>query len=126
MSLTYFAVANVAEALAASRRWAASSSTRAAMGDLWVGAAPDVDQARALAVLEAGGYRLGVIAATYHPADYAAAPRRPVVALADLSGRDHRRRLAGGDPGALPWPARLFSPCAPSSAPRSSPPRQTG
>ena len=33
-------------------------------GIAWVGAGPDLDQARALAVLEAGGYRLGVIVAT--------------------------------------------------------------
>jgi len=57
-------------------------------GIAWVGAGPDLDQARAPAVLEASGYRLGVIAATDHPADYVAAPGRPGVALADHSRRD--------------------------------------
>ena len=50
----------------------------------WVGAGADLDEARTPAVLEAGGYRLGVIAAADHPADYAAAPGRPGVAFADL------------------------------------------
>ena len=57
-------------------------------GIAWVGAGPDLDQARAAAVLEAGGHRLGVIAAADHPADYAAAPGRPGVAYADLRRRD--------------------------------------
>jgi len=57
-------------------------------GIAWVGAGPDLDQARAPAVLEAGGYRLGVIAAADHPADYAAAPGRPGIAFADLRRRD--------------------------------------
>jgi poly-gamma-glutamate capsule biosynthesis protein CapA/YwtB (metallophosphatase superfamily) len=57
-------------------------------GIAWVGAAADVEQARAPAVLEAGGYRLGVIAVADHPADFAAAPGRPGIAFADLCGRD--------------------------------------
>jgi poly-gamma-glutamate capsule biosynthesis protein CapA/YwtB (metallophosphatase superfamily) len=56
-------------------------------GIAWVGAGPDLDRARAPVVLERGGYRLGVIAATDHPADYAAAPDRPGVAFVDLSQR---------------------------------------
>jgi poly-gamma-glutamate synthesis protein (capsule biosynthesis protein) len=54
-------------------------------GLAWIGAGAGLERARAPAVLEAGGYRLGVIAATDHPADYAAAPGRPGVAFADLS-----------------------------------------
>jgi poly-gamma-glutamate synthesis protein (capsule biosynthesis protein) len=57
-------------------------------GIQWVGAGADLDEARAPAVLEAGGYRLGVIAAADHPADYAAAPGRPGVAIADLRRRN--------------------------------------
>ena len=57
-------------------------------GIAWVGAGPDLDRARAAAVLEAGGHSLGVIAAADHPADYAAAPGRPGVAYADLRRRD--------------------------------------
>jgi len=49
-----------------------------------VGAGANLDAARAPAMLEAGGYRLGVVAATDHPADFAAAPERPGVALASL------------------------------------------
>jgi poly-gamma-glutamate capsule biosynthesis protein CapA/YwtB (metallophosphatase superfamily) len=57
-------------------------------GIQWVGAGADPDDARTPAVLEAGGYRLGVIAAADHPADYAAAPGRPGIAFADLRGRN--------------------------------------
>jgi len=53
-------------------------------GIAWVGAGPDLDLARAPAVLEAGGHRLGLVAVTDHPAAYAAAPGRPGVAFADL------------------------------------------
>jgi poly-gamma-glutamate synthesis protein (capsule biosynthesis protein) len=35
-------------------------------------------------VLEAGGFRLGVVGVTDHPAEYAAGPGRPGVAFADL------------------------------------------
>jgi poly-gamma-glutamate capsule biosynthesis protein CapA/YwtB (metallophosphatase superfamily) len=55
-----------------------------AAGIAWVGAGADVDHARAPAVLEAGGSRLGVVAVTDHPADYGAAHDRPGVAFADL------------------------------------------
>jgi poly-gamma-glutamate synthesis protein (capsule biosynthesis protein) len=57
-------------------------------GIAWVGAAADVEQARAPAVLEAGGYRLGVIAVADHPADFAAARSRPGIAFVDLCGWD--------------------------------------
>ena len=53
-------------------------------GIAWVGAGPDVARARAPVVLEARGFRLGVVAATDHPADFAAAHDRPGVAFADL------------------------------------------
>jgi poly-gamma-glutamate capsule biosynthesis protein CapA/YwtB (metallophosphatase superfamily) len=49
-----------------------------------VGAGPDVDAARAPAVLESGGLRLGVVGVTDHPADFAAGPNSPGVAYADL------------------------------------------
>jgi poly-gamma-glutamate capsule biosynthesis protein CapA/YwtB (metallophosphatase superfamily) len=55
-----------------------------AAGITWVGAGADVDHARAPAVLEARGCKLGVVAVTDHPADYAAAHGRPGVAFADL------------------------------------------
>lgn len=54
-------------------------------GIAWVGAGPDLERARAPAVLEAGGRRLGVIAAADHPADDVAAPGRPGIAFADLA-----------------------------------------
>jgi poly-gamma-glutamate capsule biosynthesis protein CapA/YwtB (metallophosphatase superfamily) len=49
-----------------------------------VGAGRDVEEARAPAVLEANGFRLAVVGATDHPADFAAAAGRPGVAYADL------------------------------------------
>ena len=51
-----------------------------------VGAGPDVVSARAPVVLEAGGFRLGVLALTDHPRDYAAGATRPGIAYADLAG----------------------------------------
>ena len=59
----------------------------------WVGAGPDVARARAPVVLEAAGFRLGVVAVTDHPADFAAAPGRPGVAYADLRREDVPRWL---------------------------------
>jgi len=50
-----------------------------------VGAGPDLATARAPAVLEHDGFRLGVVGATDHPADFAAATDRPGVAFADLA-----------------------------------------
>jgi poly-gamma-glutamate synthesis protein (capsule biosynthesis protein) len=53
-------------------------------GIAWVGAGASLDEARAPVVLEAGGFRLAVVAATDHPAEYAAGSARPGVAYADL------------------------------------------
>jgi len=50
-----------------------------------VGAGPDAASARAPVVLEAGGFRLGVLALTDHPSEYAAGATRPGVAYADLA-----------------------------------------
>ena len=49
-----------------------------------VGAGPDEDSARAPAVLESGVFRLGVVGAADHPADFAAGPDQAGVAFADL------------------------------------------
>lgn len=49
-----------------------------------VGAGEDIAAARAPVVLEARGTRLAVVGVTDHPADFAAGPDRPGVALADL------------------------------------------
>lgn len=49
-----------------------------------VGAGVDEQQARAPAVLEAGGLRLAVLGVTDHPEDFAAGAGRPGVAYADL------------------------------------------
>jgi poly-gamma-glutamate capsule biosynthesis protein CapA/YwtB (metallophosphatase superfamily) len=54
-------------------------------GIAWVGAGPDTASARAPVVLEAGGVRLGVLALTDHPSDYAAGAASPGVAYADLA-----------------------------------------
>jgi poly-gamma-glutamate capsule biosynthesis protein CapA/YwtB (metallophosphatase superfamily) len=56
----------------------------ASVGIAWVGAGHDVARARAPAVLEADGFRLGVVGLTDHPEDFAARPDRPGVAYADL------------------------------------------
>ncbi len=55
-----------------------------AAGIAWVGAGADPDRARAPAVLESGGFRLGVIGLTDHPEEYAVTAGRPGVAYADL------------------------------------------
>jgi poly-gamma-glutamate synthesis protein (capsule biosynthesis protein) len=55
-----------------------------AAGIAWVGAGRDEAEARAPCILPASGLRLRVVAATDHPAAYAAAPDRPGVAHADL------------------------------------------
>jgi poly-gamma-glutamate synthesis protein (capsule biosynthesis protein) len=57
----------------------------ASSGIAWVGAGPDVASARAPVVLEAGGFRLGVLALADHPSDYAARASRPGVAYANLA-----------------------------------------
>ena len=54
-------------------------------GIAWVGAGPDVASARAPVVLEAGGFRLGVLALADHPSDDAARATRPGVAYANLA-----------------------------------------
>ncbi|HXV57429.1 MAG TPA: CapA family protein [Gaiellaceae bacterium] len=56
----------------------------AAAGIAAVGAGAGLEQARAPAVLEAGGLRLAVLGATDHPRAYAAGPETPGVAYADL------------------------------------------
>jgi poly-gamma-glutamate capsule biosynthesis protein CapA/YwtB (metallophosphatase superfamily) len=55
------------------------------VGIACVGAGAGLERARAPAVLEAGGVRLGVLGVTDHPEEYAAASERPGVAFADLS-----------------------------------------
>jgi len=54
-------------------------------GIAWVGAGPDIASARVPVVLEAGGIRLGVLALTDHPSDYAAGAACPGVAYAGLA-----------------------------------------
>jgi poly-gamma-glutamate capsule biosynthesis protein CapA/YwtB (metallophosphatase superfamily) len=56
----------------------------AAAGIRGAGAGPDLEAARAPALVEAGGLRLAVLGVTDHPSDFAAAPDRPGVAWADL------------------------------------------
>ncbi|MEY4230520.1 MAG: hypothetical protein RLZZ362_1369 [Actinomycetota bacterium] len=56
-------------------------------GISWVGAGHDETSARAPAIVVRGGARLGVVAVTDHPADFAAGPDRPGVAYADLRRR---------------------------------------
>ncbi|MFI0510592.1 CapA family protein [Streptomyces sp. WSLK1-5] len=53
-----------------------------------VGAGATPEEARAPLVLEAGGLRIGVVAVTDHPAEFAAADHRPGVAYADLWHED--------------------------------------
>jgi poly-gamma-glutamate synthesis protein (capsule biosynthesis protein) len=67
------------EALTDTRRHLASAGVAA------IGAGEDLSEARRPVILEAGGLRVGLIAITDHPPDYAAAPDRPGVALVDLS-----------------------------------------
>lgn len=50
----------------------------------WVGAGTDQRSARAPVVVERGDVRVGIVAVTDHPADYAATTDRPGVAYADL------------------------------------------
>jgi poly-gamma-glutamate synthesis protein (capsule biosynthesis protein) len=56
-----------------------------AAGIATVGAGADLEQARAPAVLDAGGFRLAVVGASDHPESFAAAPHRPGIALASLA-----------------------------------------
>jgi poly-gamma-glutamate synthesis protein (capsule biosynthesis protein) len=57
----------------------------ASVGIAWVGAGADERRARAPGLLKAGGYRLGVVGLTDHPADFAAGPGTPGTAYAELS-----------------------------------------
>jgi poly-gamma-glutamate capsule biosynthesis protein CapA/YwtB (metallophosphatase superfamily) len=56
----------------------------AAAGIVWVGAGRDLRSARAPVVLEAAGERLGVVALSDHPEDFAAGPEHAGIAWADL------------------------------------------
>jgi poly-gamma-glutamate capsule biosynthesis protein CapA/YwtB (metallophosphatase superfamily) len=56
-----------------------------AAGIEWVGAGPDLERARAPAVLEADGHRLAVFGASDHPRDFAAAPDLPGIAHVELA-----------------------------------------
>lgn len=53
-------------------------------GIAWVGAGPHVERARDSAVFESDGVRIGVLAVTDNPEDFAATADRPGVAFADL------------------------------------------
>jgi poly-gamma-glutamate capsule biosynthesis protein CapA/YwtB (metallophosphatase superfamily) len=48
------------------------------------GAGPDAERARAPVILEARGFRLGVVGMSDHPADFGAGSDRPGIAYADL------------------------------------------
>jgi poly-gamma-glutamate capsule biosynthesis protein CapA/YwtB (metallophosphatase superfamily) len=63
----------------------------AAAGIATAGAGGDEHAARTAAILTAGGERVRVVAASDHPASYAAGPDRPGIAYADL----HRRGVPG-------------------------------
>jgi poly-gamma-glutamate capsule biosynthesis protein CapA/YwtB (metallophosphatase superfamily) len=54
-------------------------------GIAWVGAGVGLAAARRPEVLEAEGFRLGVIGLSDHPAEFAATPHRPGIAFADLT-----------------------------------------
>jgi poly-gamma-glutamate capsule biosynthesis protein CapA/YwtB (metallophosphatase superfamily) len=53
----------------------------------WVGAGENIARARAPIVLAAGGFRLGVVAITDHPREFAATPERPGVAYGEGAPR---------------------------------------
>jgi poly-gamma-glutamate capsule biosynthesis protein CapA/YwtB (metallophosphatase superfamily) len=57
----------------------------AAAGIAVVGAGPDAAAARRPVVVERDGFRLAVLGVADHPADFAAAPGRPGIAVADLA-----------------------------------------
>jgi poly-gamma-glutamate synthesis protein (capsule biosynthesis protein) len=60
----------------------------ARVGIRTVGAGATAPEARAPLVVEAGGLRIGLVAVTDHPAEFAAGPDRPGVAYADLWTQD--------------------------------------
>jgi poly-gamma-glutamate synthesis protein (capsule biosynthesis protein) len=53
-------------------------------GIAWVGAGSNRDEARTPVILEKNGRRLGVVACSGHPRDYAAGPAEPGIGYADL------------------------------------------
>jgi poly-gamma-glutamate capsule biosynthesis protein CapA/YwtB (metallophosphatase superfamily) len=55
-----------------------------AAGIAWAGAGTDVERARAPAALDVRGERVGLLALSDHPEDFAAAPGQPGIAWADL------------------------------------------
>lgn len=57
-----------------------------AAGIAVTGAGGDLEHARAPAILQAAGLQVAVLGVTDHPADFAAAPDKPGVAYADLTG----------------------------------------
>src|SRR5918999_336180 len=63
-----------------------------------VGAGPDLDAARAPAMLDANGFRVDVVGLADHPKDFAAGPERSGIAYTDL-GAGAARPPGGGDPG---------------------------
>lgn len=82
-----------------------------AAGIRHAGAGPDVAAARAPAQLERHGFRLAVIAAADHPADFAAAESLPGVAFADLKrGALPRWLLAAAESARAEADGVLFSP----------------
>jgi poly-gamma-glutamate capsule biosynthesis protein CapA/YwtB (metallophosphatase superfamily) len=58
-----------------------------AAGIEWVGAGPDIDRARAVVRLDAGGVELSLLGITDHPSSFAATSDSPGVAFADLRSR---------------------------------------
>jgi poly-gamma-glutamate synthesis protein (capsule biosynthesis protein) len=81
-----------------------------AVGIRTAGAGADVGSARKAAILEAGGFRLAVVAATDHPAEFAAADDRPGVAYADLHAGETRWILDAIAEARSGADAVLFSP----------------
>jgi poly-gamma-glutamate capsule biosynthesis protein CapA/YwtB (metallophosphatase superfamily) len=67
-----------------------------AAGIRWVGAGPDIDAARSPVVLDAGGFRLAVVAFSDHPAEYEATSREPGIAFADVGSSDMPPWLSEG------------------------------
>jgi poly-gamma-glutamate capsule biosynthesis protein CapA/YwtB (metallophosphatase superfamily) len=53
----------------------------ASAGIAWVGAGRNLEEARAPALLEAGGFRLAVLGGSDHPREYAAGPDSPGIAF---------------------------------------------
>src|SRR4051794_18645808 len=81
-----------------------------AAGIAWAGAGPDVEAARAPAVLTAAGLRLAVLAASDHPRAFAAGPGSPGIAYADLYGDPRGGWLADAVAAARDADAVLVAP----------------